>query len=66
MALSLSPGTFGPAVATGEWLAANQAATMYRITTDFWGSQGAVLVVLVTGLLLLEACYLDLAPVALA
>ena len=45
LALSLSPGVYGPAVtgdAGGGFLAAHQAATMYRITTDFWGSQGAV------------------------
>ena len=40
MALSISPGTFGPSVASGQWMAANQASSMYRITTDFWGGQG--------------------------
>ena len=40
MALSLSPGTFGPAVESGQFLSQNQAATMYRVTTDFWGGQG--------------------------
>jgi hypothetical protein len=42
MALSLSPGTFGPVVESGQWIAQNQAATMYRVTTDFWGGQGQV------------------------
>eukprot|EP01052_Picozoa_sp_SAG31_P038076 SAG31_NODE_5019_length_2799_cov_2.490000_1_plen_473_part_10 len=42
MALSLSPGTFGPTVESGRWIAQNQAATMYRVTTDFWGGQGQV------------------------
>lgn len=42
MALSLSPGTFGAQVSSGQFIAANQAATMYRITTDFWGGSGAV------------------------
>ena len=42
MALSLSPGVFGSAVESGQWLAKNQAASMYRITTDFWGGEGQV------------------------
>ena len=42
MALSISPGTFGPSIASGQWMASNQASTMYRITTDFWGGQGQV------------------------
>ena len=42
IALSLSPGTFGAQVSSGQFIATNQAATMYRITTDFWGGSGAV------------------------
>ena len=42
IALSLSPGTFGAQVSSGTFIANNQAATMYRITTDFWGGAGAV------------------------
>ena len=42
VALSLSPGTFGSQVSDGQFLARTQAATMYRITTDFWGGMEAV------------------------
>jgi len=38
--LSYSPGTFGPDAATGQWVSLHQAATMYRITSDFHGGWG--------------------------
>eukprot|EP01065_Artemidia_motanka_P030844 TRINITY_DN36990_c0_g1_i1.p1 TRINITY_DN36990_c0_g1~~TRINITY_DN36990_c0_g1_i1.p1 ORF type:complete len:523 (+),score=124.80 TRINITY_DN36990_c0_g1_i1:60-1628(+) len=43
VALSYSPGVFGgEAPEAGAKLAAEQTGTMYRITTDFWGSWGAI------------------------
>ena len=34
-----STSTPRPAASSGQWMAEQQASTMYRITTDFWGGQ---------------------------
>ena len=38
-----------PAASSGQWMAEQQASTMYRITTDFWGGQVRQLAQLLLG-----------------